>query len=219
METQIKVPHTEYLKISIRRGKGETLESIAKPYGVTRERIRQILEEHFPGITAKVAGRARKNIFDREREKQTRPCACGCGTAIPVWKRDRGYWSPARRYVPGHAYLNCVSYERTPESRARTSEVQKRHWAAGKYDNKILKKTIIMRRKLWKILREHPEGMTTTDIIKATGINRSTLNRWIKLQQYIKLDAHRTKRPGRPYIVKLAKESPVNLEDERVSRT
>jgi len=217
METQIKVPHTDYLEISIRRRKGETLKSIAESYNVTRERIRQILRDHFPGITAEGAGKARKNIFDQEREKQTQLCACGCRTTIPVWRKDKWGWSPARRYVSGHQGRNRVPYERTPKSRARTSATKKKDWREGKYDNKIRKDTTEIRRKLWKILREHPEGIITTDIVKMTGIKRSTLNRWIKVQQYIKLDAHRTVGPGRPYIVKLAKELPLNLEDEMCS--
>ena len=50
-----------------------------------------------------------------------------------------------------------------------------------------------------------------------TGIKETTLSRWIKTQQYIKLDAHRGKGIGRPYIIKLAKEPSVNLEDEMCS--
>lgn len=223
METQIKVPHTEYPKIAKKRKGGKTLKFIAKPYNVTRERIRQILRDHFPEITAEVAGRARTEIRDRERGKETKLCACGCGTIIPKWKKRDGhwyphpYWYPTRQYFPGHQGRNRIPYKRTPETIAKYKAARERDWAAGKYDNKILKKTIIMRRKLWKILREHPEGMMTTDIIRITGINRSTLNRWIRIQQYIKLDVHRTEKPGRPYFVKLAKEPAVNLEDEMCS--
>jgi len=222
METQIKIPHTEYPEIAKERRAGKTLESIAEPYGITRERIRQILKEHFPEITAKVAGRTRKKILNREREKETRFCTCGCGTKIPVWRKvnyKNGRWAPAPRYVSGHQGRNRVPYERTPIDRARISVAAKRNWAAGKYDNKILKKTIIMRRKLWKILKEHPEGITTTDIIKATEISRSTLNRWIRTQQYMRFNIRRQGKRGQPYIISLAKEPSVNLENEMCSPT
>lgn len=217
MEIQIKVPHTEYRKIAKRRKKGETLKSIAKSYSVTRERIRQILRDHFPEITAKVAGEIRKKTFDQEREKQTQLCACGCKTTIPKWKKYEQGWSPAPHYTSGHQGRNRVPYKRTPESLAKSSVAKKKHWAAGKYDNKIRRDTIIMRHKLWNILREHPEGLTTKRIIEITGIKKTTLLRWIKVQQYIKLDAHRGKGPGHPYTIKLGKESPVNLEDEMCS--
>jgi len=214
---QIKVSHTEYRKIAKRRKKGETLKSIAKSYSVTRERIRQILRDHFPEITAKVAGEIRKKTFDQEQENQTQLCACGCKTVIPKWKKYKRGWSPAPRYTSGHQGRNRVPYERTTETIAKYKVAKKRDWAAGKYDNKILKKTIIMRQKLWKVLREYPEGLTVKRIIEITGIKKTTLLYWIKVQQYIKLDAHRGKGPGYPYIIKLAKESPVNLEDEMCS--
>lgn len=220
METQIKVPHTEYPKIARKRKTGKTLRFIAKPYNVTRERIRQILRDHFPEITAEVAGETRKNIRDRKREKETKLCACGCGTVIPKWKKRDGhwypcsYWYPTRQYFPGHQGRNRVPYKRTPETIAKYKAARKRDWAAGKYDNKILKKTIIMRRKLWKILKEHPDGLTIKEIIEKTKIKKSTLVRWIRVQQYMKLDTHRDKGHGRPYIIKLAKEPSVNVEDE-----
>jgi len=222
METQIKIPHTEYRKIAKRRIAGETLVSIAKSYNATRERIRQILKDQFPEITAEVAGRARRKILDREREKQTQLCACGCEMIIPIWRKRTGknetqYWGPAAHYVSGHQGRNRVPYKRTSIDRARISETAKRNWVAGKYNNKILKKTIIMRRKLWKILKEHPEGLTVKEIMEITGIKKTTLIYWIKTQQYMKFDAHRGKGPGRPYIIKLAKEPPVNLEDEMCS--
>ena len=224
METQIKIPHTEYPKIAKKRKAGKTLKFIAEPYGATRERVRQILENHFPEITAKTAGLARKNIRDRKREKETKLCACGCGTVIPKWKKRDGhwypspYWYPARQYFSGHQGRNRVPYKRTPETIAKYRAARKRDWAAGKYDNKILKKTIIMRRKLWKVLREHPEGLTTKEIIEMTGIKRSALLYWIRYQKYIKLDAHRGEGLGRPYIIKLAKEPSVNVEDEMCLR-
>jgi hypothetical protein len=217
VETQIKIPHTEYLKIAKKRKAGKTLESIAEPYGATRERIRQILKNHFPEITAKVAGQARKRVLEQKREKETRPCACGCGIMIPIWKKSKWSWQPYRRYVLGHQGRNRIPYKRTPESLAKSSMTKKRDWAAGKYDNRILRKTIIMRRKLWKVLREHPEGLTTAKIITTTGINHGTLLYWIKYQQYMKFDARRLEGiPGRPYIIKLAKEPPVNLENKKV---
>jgi len=138
---------------------------------------------------------------------------------IPIWRKRTGknetqYWGPAAHYVSGHQGRNRVPYKRTSIDRARISETAKRNWVAGKYNNKILKKTIIMRRKLWKILKEHPEGLTVKEIMEITGIKKTTLIYWIKTQQYMKFDAHRGKGPGRPYIIKLAKEPPVNLEDE-----
>jgi len=219
METQMKVPHTEYPKIARKRKAGKTLRFIAKPYNVTRERIRQILRDHFPEITAEVAGQAKKKIFNRERGKETKLCACGCGTVIPKWKKyeGKGYWYPTPQYFPGHQGRNRVPYERTPETIAKYRAARKRDWAAGKYNDKIRKDTIEIRRKLWKILREHPEGMTTPNIIKATGINQSTLWRWIKIQQYIKFNILQKGNRGRPYIISLAKESSVNLEDEMCS--
>ena len=72
-----------------------------------------------------------------------------------------------------------------------------------------------MRRKLWKILKEHPDGLTIKEIIEKTKIKKSTLVRWIRVQQYMKLDACRGKGHGRPYIIKLAKEPSVNVEDEK----
>jgi len=217
MEIQIKIPHTEYRKIAKRRIAGETLVSIAKSYNVTRERIRQILKDQFPEITAGVAGRARRKILDREREKQTQLCACGCKTVIPVWKRYKRTWYRARYYVSGHQGRNRVPYKRTPETIAKYKATKVKHWAEGRYDNKILKKTIIMRRKLWKVLKGHPEGLTVKEIVEMTGIKKATLIYWIKTQQYMKFDAHRGKGPGHPYIIKLAKEPPVNLEDEMCS--
>lgn len=213
-ETQIKVPHTKYREIAKRRKAGETLKSIAGSYNVTRERIRQILRDHFPEITATIAGRTRREIFDRERKKQTQFCACGCKTTIPKWKRNKWGWSPAPRYASGHQGRNRVPYKRTPIDRVRISVAQKKNWATGKYDNKIRKDTIITRQKLWKVLKEHPEGLTVREIIKITGIKVTTLLRWIKIQQYIKLDVYRSGGQGHPYIIKLAKELPVNLEDE-----
>lgn len=217
IETQIKVPHTEYREIAKRRKVGETLESIAESYNATRERIRQILRDHFPEITAKIAMQARRRIFDQKRETQIQFCACGCKTPIPKWKRDKYGWRLAPRYISGHQGRNRVPYKRTPESLAKSSITKKRDWAAGKYDNKISKKTIIMRHKLWNVLREHPEGLTTKEIIEMTGVKKTTLSRWIKIQQYIKLDVHRGKGQGHPYTIKLARELPVNLEDEMCS--
>ena len=223
LETQIKVPHTEYPKIAKKRKAGKTLKFIAKPYDVTRERIRQILRDHFPEITAEAAGRVRKKARDQKREKETKLCACGCGIVIPKWKKREGhwypspYWYPTRQYFPGHQGRNRVPYERTSTNRAKISVATKRSWKAGKYDNKIRKDTIEIRRKLWKILREHPEGITTTNITKITGINQSTLWRWIRKQQYMKFNIHQRGNQGRPYIISLAKEPAVNLEDEMCS--
>lgn len=214
MNTQIKIQHTEYRKIATKRRQGETLDSIAKTYNVTRERIRQILRDHFPEITAVTAGGTRKKIFDQKREKETKLCACGCGTTISAWTGEGQGWRPARNYVSGHQGRNRVPYKRTPESLAKSSFAKKRDWAAGKYDNKIRKDTIIMRHKLWKILRRYPEGLTIKKIVEMTGIKKTTLSRWIKVQQYIKLDAHRGEGQGHPYIIKLDKEPPINLEDE-----
>jgi DNA-directed RNA polymerase sigma subunit (sigma70/sigma32) len=55
-----------------RRDTGETLQSIADAYGLTRERVRQITEELEPGINARV----------RTLRRLQRGCRRHCGRPI-----------------------------------------------------------------------------------------------------------------------------------------
>jgi len=88
-----KIPTCEYPQIAEYRSEGQTFQTIADHYGVTKERIRQILEEHFPEITTKQIRHLRKQAFDEQREGETVPCRCGCGALVPKWKKYKdGAW-------------------------------------------------------------------------------------------------------------------------------
>jgi len=175
-----KIPGCEYARIKKYRLEGEALQTIADRYGVTRERIRQIIEERFPEIEAKQIVRLRQQAFAEQREKETVLCECGCGSLIPKWKRDKnGYWSRAAYHRPDHIYHHQQEISR-----------------------KIAEK-------LRRFLEEHPGGVRVSAIIKGTGLSHPTVYRYVKepaYRRHIKLNVHRESGPHNPYIVSLAED-------------
>jgi len=177
-----KIPACEYARIAEYRLAGETLQTIANRYGVTREWIRRIIEERFPEIKAKRIMRLRRQGSDKQREGEKVHCECGCGTLIPKWRRNKdGYLVRAACHRPDHLYHHQheISHE--------------------------------IARKLTKFLREHPGGVTVPMIIEGTGLSHPTVYRYVqepKYRKHIKLNVHRIRGPNNPYIVSLAEEGP-----------
>jgi len=180
MRSNQKIPASEYARIEKYRLAGEALQTIANRYGVSRERIRQIIKEHFPEIKAKQIVCLRQQATDKQREGETVLCECGCGTLIPKWRRgSRGEWVRAAYYLPDHVYHHV--HERSYE----------------------------IAEKLTKFLKEHPEGVRVPMIMRGTGLSHPTVYRYIrepKYRKYIKLNVHRIRGPHNPYIVSLAEE-------------
>lgn len=196
-----------------RRKEKQTLQQIGNYYGVSRERIRQILKEKFPTIDTRGAQKAKKREFDQLRGKEKILCACGCSTKIPKWIRHiyqggREEWSPARRYVPGHVspvwLENVRKAAKDPIRRAKLSKAKKKSWAEGKYENRKFRRDYLQYVcELISFLQTHP-GATMKEILENIGFHRSTLTRYIRTLDFI--DVARGRGAGKPYYLFLKRD-------------
>lgn len=197
-----KILPTDLHEIARKRGEEkQTLQQIGNHYGVSRERIRQILKEQFPAIDTRGAQKAKKREFDRLRSKEQTLCACGCGAIIPKWKKTIWGWGPARRYYPGHispTWLeNVRKASKDPIRRAKLSTAKEKSWAEGKYKNRKFRRDYLHYvNALISFLRTHP-GATIKEVLENISFHRSTLTRYMRKLDFI--ESVRVKEQGRPY--------------------
>ena len=80
----VETPDTRTQQIIQARREGETLEAIGAPFGITRERVRQILKKHAPGLDAELAAKKAAAL-----RPVTFPLP-GFKAAILSWVRESG---------------------------------------------------------------------------------------------------------------------------------
>lgn len=99
------IPEEEYPKIAQRRLNGETLQSIADDYDVTRERIRQIAKQVNPEIPIKLKRARRAEESKAAEERLAKRFIQACQKAI---EEDRKCYSCGGWILrPGAGAVNC----------------------------------------------------------------------------------------------------------------
>jgi hypothetical protein len=138
------IPKSEYATIAALYRNGISGAEIARNYGVTRERIRQIISSNYPDDVQE-----RKNRVSEHR-RRSRTCACGskksakaarcvacAGRARKVWtaelviERMREFNSKYGHGPAATDFSPALARQRNDEFRARRFEVDKRYPSTG----------------------------------------------------------------------------------------